>query len=181
MIRALTSCLCLCVGLVAVPAAQRRPASDIEVKAAYLYNFTRFTVWPPRQAAAAPLAICVLGSDPFGGVLDATLKGVTVQGAAVVPRRVADARDAPACHVLFISASEERRLDAILAALGHADVLTVSDMPQFAARGGMIQFVNQGGRVRFEIALAPAHDAGLSLSSELLRVAAAVRREREGA
>jgi hypothetical protein len=69
----------------------------------------------------------------------------------------------------------------ILAALGRSGVLTVSDMPRFVGRGGMIQFVQEGGRVRFEIGLAPAQEAGLSLSSELLRVASAVRREREGA
>ena len=82
---------------------------------------------------------------------------------------------AAACDVLFISGSEERRLPAILGELQRSAVLTVSDISQFVERGGMIQFVTVGKRVRFEINLSPAREAGLALGSELLRVASAVR------
>lgn len=167
--------------LLAQPASAQRPAAaEHEVKAAYLYNFARFVAWPPRTAARAqePFAICVLGTDPFGRALDMIVQDVEVEGARVVPRRVQSARDALDCRILFISTSEEPGLDAILATLDRADVLTVSDMPRFVQRGGMIQFVIDKGRVRFEVALPPAQDAGLMLRSELLRVASAVRRER---
>jgi hypothetical protein len=182
MMRTLAASLGLLLAVIAVPSAQRPTAAELEVKAAYLYNFTRFVAWPMRtDNATDPFSICVLGADPFGHVLDTTLKGVAVRGAMVVPRRIAEPAESNGCHVLFISASEERRVSSIMTVLAHADVLTVSDMPKFVVRGGMIQFVNEGGRVRFEIGLVPAQDAGLSLSSELLRVALAVRRERLGA
>jgi hypothetical protein len=160
--------------------AQQPAAAEHEVKAAYLYNFARFVAWPPRTAARAqePFAICVLGTDPFGRSLEMIVDGVTIEGARVVVRHMTSARDATACRILFISGSEERGLDGILAALARADVLTVSDMPRFVERGGMIQFVIDKGRVRFEVGLPPAQDAGLMLRSELLRVASAVRRER---
>jgi hypothetical protein len=80
------------------------------------------------------------------------------------------------CRVLYISSSEDSRLKEVLGALDKAGVLTVSDIPQFLQRGGMIQFVMVGNKIRFEVNLTSAQDAGLTLSSELLKVAAAVRK-----
>ncbi len=80
------------------------------------------------------------------------------------------------CRVLYISSSEETRLREVLAGLDKAAVLTVSDIPQFAQRGGMIQFVQESNKIRFEVNLASAEDAGLTLSSELLKVAVLVRK-----
>jgi hypothetical protein len=77
---------------------------------------------------------------------------------------------------MFISSTEENHLKQILAALEKALVLTVSDMPDFSRRGGMIQFVSEGSRVRFEINLASAEAARLIVSAELLKVAATVRK-----
>jgi hypothetical protein len=156
--------------------AQGPPRSEFEIKAAYLYTFGRFVEWPQRPPRDdAGFTICVLGTDPFGAALDATLADGVMHGRKVVARRIATPQDAHACHILFISASEERRLTAIVQSLNQSDVLTVSDIPQFAARGGMIQFVTAGSRVRFEINLPSARGAGLTMSSELLRVASAVR------
>ena len=160
---------------------QERARTEYEIKAAYLYTFGRFVEWPARspRREARTFDICVLGVDPFGSVLDSTVKNVMMQGRSVVARRIAAPADAGGCHILFISASEERQVATIVGALARADVLTVSDMPQFVGRGGMIQFVNAGSRVRFEISLPPAQDAGLTLSSELLRVASVVRKDRQ--
>lgn len=156
---------------------QDRP-SEYQVKAVYLFNFSRFVSWPPRQAgdASGPFAICVIGKDPFGPVLDATVTGENIAGKVVVARRLAQVAQATSCRVLFISSSEESRLKDILAALDKASVLTVSDIAHFTDRGGMIQFVLQGDRVRFEVNLASTADAGLTLSSDLLKVAVTVRR-----
>ena len=156
--------------------AQPPARSEYEVKAAYLFSFGRFIEWPSARSEA-DFAICVLGADPFGPVLDATLAGTAVRGRKVVARRLSGTASAQACHIVFISASEDRQLGAILAALGRAGVLTVSDIPQFVGRGGMIQFHTADNRIRFQIDLQPAADAGLTMSSDLLRVASAVRRE----
>ena len=84
--------------------------------------------------------------------------------------------DALNCRVLYISSSEESRLKQVLMGLDKAGVLTVSDIPQFSQRGGMIQFVTAGNKIRFEVNLASAQEAGLTLSSDLLKVAATVRK-----
>ena len=158
----------------------RQARTEYELKAAYLYSFGRFVEWPASDPKAnGDFTICVLGSDPFGPALDATLAGATLRGRKVVGKRLPTAAGAADCHILFISASEERQLEPIIAGLGRSGVLTVSDMPRFVGRGGMIQFVMSSGRVRFEIDLRPARSAGLMLSSELLRVAASVRADRE--
>ena len=165
--------------------AQSAPRSEYEIKAAYLFTFGRFVEWPSRKerdeapsAASVPFTICVLGTDPFGPALDATIADGTVRGRKAVGRRIVEASEATACHIVFISTSEERRLDAVVRDLARAQVLTVSDIPQFVDRGGMIQFVMAGNKVRFEINLPPARDAGLTMSSELLKVASAVRNNR---
>ncbi len=80
------------------------------------------------------------------------------------------------CRILFISSSEDSQLKQILVALEGRSVLTVSDLPLFSQRGGMVQFVLEGKRVRFEVNLTPVEHAHLALSSQLLKVAVNLRR-----
>ncbi len=165
--------------LLAVPSleAQAPKPSEYQVKAAYLYNFGRFVEWPAkvREAKSDAFTICVLGQDPFGPALNATLAGETIGGTNVVANRVSKPQDAVNCRILFISSSEDIQLKQILEALDNTSVLTVSDMPQFSRRGGMVQFVLDGNRVRFEVNLVPTEHAGLTVSSELLKLAVSVR------
>ncbi len=157
--------------------AQTPTPTEYEVEAAYLSNFGRFVEWPNRAGAPNdPFYVCVLGQDPFGPLLDASLRGENIAGAPMVAKRLSGPEDVAGCRILFISASKTAQLNATLAALGTSNILTVSDIPGFARRGGMIQFVLEGNRVRFEINLAAARRAGLTLSSELLKVAVAIRR-----
>jgi hypothetical protein len=159
------------IALSALPClAQSTRASETEVEAAYLFNFGKFADWPPAEAGEA-FKICVLGRDPFGQVLDATVTGESIASRPVIVARISNIRDAAGCQVLFISDQEKDHLRTILTAVRSASVLTVSDMPHFADRGGIIEFVEQEGRIRFEVNLAAAKDAKLTLSSELLKVA----------
>ena len=148
------------------------------MKAAYLYNFGKFVDWSATTVAAQRdgFQICVLGQDPFGPSLDAALAKQSIDGKSVMARRLTKPQDALGCRVLFISSSEDRQLKGIFTVLNGAGVLTVSDIPQFSQRGGMIEFTLEGNKVRFEVNLTSAESAGLSLSSELLKVAVAVRR-----
>ena len=168
--------LFLCGGEILL--AQQQKPSEYQVKATYLYNFGRFVRWPDSVPAGKgeSFTVCVLGQDPFGSILDSTLAGETLAGKPVVLRRISKPQDGGECRILFISSTEEKHLDEILTAFDESGVLTVSDMPGFTRRGGMIQFVLEGDRVRFEINLASAESARLVLSSELLKVASSVRR-----
>jgi len=158
-------------------AQQARP-SEYQVKAAYIYNFGRFVTWPATATAEpnSSFAICVLGKDPFGAILDSTLGGESLEGKPVAIRRIQKPQDASGCRILFIDSAEESHLRDILMALDDESILTVSDMPDFSRRGGMIQFVLDGERVRFEVNLTSTENAKLTLSSELLKVAATVRK-----
>jgi uncharacterized protein DUF4154 len=158
--------------------AQQPKASEFQVKAAYLYNFGRFVQWPDGGGGnrTDSFEICVLGTDPFGQALDATLAGGTIGGKSVAAKRIARPQDVDSCRILFISSSEENHLKEDLAALDKTGVLTVSDIPRFSERGGMIGFTLEGNRVRFDVNLDSAQGAGLTLSSELLKVATSVRK-----
>jgi hypothetical protein len=161
----------LSLALTASPAQSPSP-TESQVKAAYLYNFGKFVRWQPdRVSAADPLEICVLGKDPFDGVLDATIAGESIDGRKITARRIAQLPEAATCSILFVSTSEEKRLGPILSAAKRLDALTVSDLPHFVEQGGMIGFVTQDDRIRFEVNRRAAEQAHLSLSSELLKVA----------
>lgn len=168
------ACFVLCFfGL----SAQGQNVSEYEVKAIYLYNFSRFIQWPEGATSGDDsFSICVLGQDPFGPALNATLDNKAVQGKNVKIRRIADLQDSIGCRVLFISASEQKRLTQILSQLIGMSVLTVSDMPKFRERGGMVQFIWERDKVRFEVNLPSTRRAGLVLSADLLKVAANARR-----
>jgi hypothetical protein len=160
--------------------AQNSGPTQIEVEAAYLYRFGNFVQWPPNAPAdkSQQFPICVLGHDPFGSTLNNMVKGSDINGIPIVTKRITAAKDAAGCRVVYLSSSESRHLDSDLADLRDARVLTVSDIPDFDLRGGMVQFVVIDHRVRFEINLSTAQKSGLKLSSQLLKVAVAVRSDR---
>jgi hypothetical protein len=155
----------------------QNPPTEYQVKAAYLYNFGRFVEWPLNTAPGGSFTVCILGQDPFGPTLDSTLAGETISGKAIVAKRISTPKETDNCQILFVSLTDSSRLNKIIAAVNKRAILTVSDTPQFAERGGMIQFVIDGKRVRFEVNLTATQQAGLTLSSELLKVATAVRRD----
>jgi hypothetical protein len=156
--------------------AQEPKANAYQVQAAYLYNFGKFVKWPAVAPSnqSGTFTICVLDGDPFGDTLQSTLAREFVGGKPVVIKRLSKPEDAAACHILFISAAQEKNLAGILTAIDQTSVLTVSDMPNFSKRGGMIQFVLEGNRIRFEINLESAEKSHLVFASELLKVAQAV-------
>lgn len=152
-------------------------ASEFEVKAAYLYNFGRFVEWPTAAPStkAAEFPICVLGQDPFGAALDSTVSGEKIDGKDVTARRILTPPEAAACRVVFVSSSKGTQVKEILSELDKFSVLTVSDIPDFLENGGMVQFVLADRKVRFKINLAATRQAGLNISSQLLKVAEEVR------
>ena len=160
--------------LSATMTAQPPAAREHEVKAAYLYQFGKFVQWPARPQDST-FDICIAGVDPFGASLAALVEGETIDNRTIRIRRVTATAESRTCHILFVGGSVEPQVAGLLQTLATEPVLTVSDTPQFVSRGGMVQFVTLGGRVRFEINLRVAQSAGLTLSSELLRVASAVR------
>jgi hypothetical protein len=157
--------------------AQTERPAEYEVKAAYLLNFLKFVQWPASLAGASDsIPICVLGHDPFGAALDRIVSGQRIDGKNVVVRRLSKVADADGCRLLFIDSSQSGQLPMTMASLNDSPVLTVSDIPDFVSRGGIIQFVLRQERVRFEVNLLNAQRIGLILSSQLLNVASAVRR-----
>jgi hypothetical protein len=148
-------------------------APESEVEAVFLFNFTQFVDWPPGAFtdATQPLVIGVLGEDPFGAYLDEIVRGEKVNNRILVVRRFRREEDIVACHILFISQSESKGLDQILARLRDRSVLTVSNIDDFGRRGGMVRFVVEHNRVRLRINAETAKAAGLTLSSKLLRIA----------
>jgi hypothetical protein len=149
---------------------------EYQVKAAFLLNFIKFTEWQPAAftASDSPISICILGADPFGDSLDQVIAGESANGRKVALERLKRAPLAKACQVLFISKSE-KGLDKILPALGPG-VLTVGDEETFIRAGGMISFIIEDRRVRFDINQTAAENAALKLSSKLLSVARSVEK-----
>lgn len=173
--RCVSGVLVLAAASMVVPARAAAPVGvrrEVEVKAVFLFNFTRFVQWPAdAKRAAGPMVIGVLGRDPFGRTLDEVVKGEGVSGRRLVVKRIERVEDAADCDEVFIAASEAQELGKILEFLEGRPVLTVSDIPGFAARGGMIGLVSSGGRVKIQINPEEAKEAGLQISSKLLRPA----------
>jgi hypothetical protein len=177
MRRAITCCgllLLSCYSAFCQPQEKASFTPD-DVEAAYLYNFGKFAQWPSTTAAnSQSFSICMLGQDNFGKKLDDIVAGESIQGRRVEAVHLSSIEAADQCQIVFIGHSEESRLSKDLEVLGKKPVLTVSTIPGFLERGGIIQFVIQSNKVRFAVNLPASRQAGLSLSSELLKVAVSV-------
>jgi hypothetical protein len=148
---------------------------EYRVKAAILYNLSRFVEWPVDAFpdSAAPLVICVLGTDPFGSALDDAVRGHRAGDRAIVAKRIRDVT--PGCHVLFIANSERRRLPTLIEQLRVRRALTVGEAEDFTKQGGMVGLTTKGEQVRFAINLPAAVAAQLKVSARLMALASGPR------
>jgi hypothetical protein len=162
--------------------AQDAQPTEYEVKAAFLYNFTRFIEWPTDafEGPQTPMVIGILGEDPFGPALDDIIAGKKVGGRDVVVRRLHRDQDRRGCHLLFISASEKKHLPEILLGLRGSTVVTVSEIDRFIYSGGTINLLVENSRVRFEVNLDAAARARAKISAKLLALARGVVDDRAG-
>jgi hypothetical protein len=165
--------LAMLVGLLLFPgtADSASPSREYEVKAAFLLNFVQYIDWPAKAFgdARSPIAIGVLGDDPFGSVLDQTFQGESAHGRTFVIRRSKDVEALKSCHLLFISKSEKDNVGPILDKLNTTTLATVGEVDGFAQRGGLINFYLDGSKIRFEINTNAAQSKELKISSELLK------------
>jgi hypothetical protein len=150
--------------------------TEFQIKAAYLFNFLKFVEWP-GEAYTDPQGrwvIGVLGESPVGSELILLTEGKTVVGRGLLVKQLHPKDNLRECHILFVSASEEKHLASVLSAVEGSSVLTVADFDKFIQRGGMIQFVTDGDRIRMEIDQGATGRARLKVSSKLLALAQAV-------
>jgi len=144
---------------------------ELKIKAAYLYNFTRFVQWPDSTNAATvvPFNICVLGKSPFRNSLD-SLEKRTVKQRPIEVRYMKDISAIHNCQILYVSSSETRRLKNILPHLENKPILTVASIPDFVNRGGMLGLKLVDGKVRLEANLDTVNQSNLIISAKLLEV-----------
>jgi hypothetical protein len=150
---------------------------ELAVKATYLYKLAPFVEWPDVvfNTPTAPLQICIAGQDPFGVLLDQAVAGQRVGVRAIELRRIARVERNSDCHVLYAGGTPTQPVDAMLRAVRGMAVLTVTDGPLPPQSRGIVHFVVQGGRVRFELDDQAAAVNSLVLSAKLLSLAVAVR------
>jgi hypothetical protein len=159
--------------------AQDRDSSDSSeylIKAGFIFNFAKFVDWPPTTFAQpdSPIVIGILGTDPFGAIIDQIVQDKKIGGRGFVVKRLkrgTDPKDLRDCKILFVGASERLHIDELVQIVRGLPILTVGETPGFAEHGGVIRFVLEDNRVRFEVNVEAARQAGLTISSRLLTLA----------
>lgn len=168
--------LCTFVAVIAVTAhmagAQSvQPSLENDVKAAFLYHFTKFVEWPAPADTGEPFQVCTLADDVFVAAVDRTIADESVSQRPLVqvePRTIEEARR---CAILYIGARFSDQGAPLVNAVRDLPVLTVSEGAAFVKQGGAIAFVLENNRVRFDISQRALQRSGLKASSKLLRVA----------
>lgn len=151
---------------------------EYRIKAAFLYNFTKFVKWPEKAFAnaASPIKICILGDSPFGTSLEA-IENKTAGGRKFVIFEAKSVDDIDDCHVLFISNGSEKEFFNSIEHIQQKNILTVGDKQGLARKGSVINFIVVNNKVQFEINTKSAERANLKISSQLLKIARIVKDE----
>ena len=154
------------------PPAVTQSQGELTLKAAFLYNFTKFIDWPDSAftGTSAPFTVCVFADDRFRREVQSTLNGEKVRGRSIemAPMNTEDLKH---CHLVYFSGAEADRHSKQLPELRKSPVLTVGEGLTFLDQGGQIAFVLESDRVRFSVSRRAVAAAGLNVSSKLLRVA----------
>jgi hypothetical protein len=174
-------CLWLCL-LTFAPWKVPAQSKEYEVKAAFLFNFAQFVDWPAGAFTNTdtPFVIGILGNDPFGTALEATVQGENINNHKIIIQRGRTVGDLKDCQILFVSKSEKSHVAEILSALDSRPVLKVSEIDGFARQGGNINFYLDGSKVRFEVNPTVSDRDGLKVSSQLLNLGKIIQTAKEG-
>ena len=155
-------------------AQSAQPTLENDVKAAFLYNFTKFVEWPAPAQPDEPFRVCALADTAFLAALDRTIADESVGGRRLVRGEIGSLDDVRQCAILYIGTAYADERAPLLAVARDLPVLTVGEGSQFVKNGGAIAFVLENNRVRFDISLRAIQRSGLKASSKLLRVARAI-------
>lgn len=142
-------------------------------KAAFLYHFSNFVDWPAStfKATNGHLRICVMGKDPFGQSLDATLANKSVRDHPFEIRRNPPTTELQHCHLLYLPASASSHIRALRHQMAKENVLTVGETVDFMRQGGMVQLFVDNQKIRFAVNTDVINQTNLKVSSKLLRLA----------
>ncbi len=159
--------------VLAAQAAETDTSLELEVKAAFLYNFAKFVTWPTNTfpSVTSPFVIGVLADMRMTKTVEKMMTGKLVGNRAIAVRQINDPRHIETCEMLFVARSKMELFPTGLSPLQNSPVLLVGESPGFLAAGGTVNFTNDEGQVRFEVSAALAERAGLKISSKLLRLA----------
>lgn len=164
--------MAIVLGLVAT-ATLPAQVDEYQVKAFFLYNFTRYVEWPPQDFSSPkdPIVICILGPNRFGGALEQAISGKLVDGRPLVVRQIFAIAPKCNCQILFVNASERKLFRSAATTIRAAGILTVGESQGFTSDGGVINFKVEDGKVRFEINVDAAVQEHVHISSKLLSLA----------
>ena len=172
--------ICLLAALICAfvkPVCGQEALPEANVKAAFLYNFTKFVEWPteafPKEDA--PLIVGVFADEEFAATLRKLLEDKKAHGHSFAVRRLTQNADAKTCQILFFRETETKRLGTIHDSIKRLPILTVGESDDFLDLGGMINLAFEDRKLRFDINPEPAENARLIVSSKLLRLAKKVR------
>ena len=175
------SCLCrvlfLITWILLLASVQASAQMDeYDIKAGYLYNFSKYVAWPDGTFATptAPFVICIVGEDPFGNRLDQAVAGkMAGSGRPLEIRRLTnqEAGVLRQCQIVFIGKSERKRVASVLAALKGSSTFTVADFTPFAEEGGIANLRIDGTKVKVDLNINAANRANLKVSGKLQQVA----------
>ena len=146
---------------------------EYRVKAAFIFHFAQLVDWPAETPAGTDnsLVLCTLGEDPFQGVLEGTIAGKAIGKRMLRIRHLGEPPEMQACQIVFLGRAQSKRIPMLVSTLHNAPVLTVGETADFLDAGGMIDFLTEGEKVRFEVNLAAAESADLKIGSRLLVLA----------
>jgi hypothetical protein len=166
--------LCSLLPAVSGPGSKAQTTDEeYRVKAAFIFHFAQLVDWPPDTQTTTDnsLVLCTLGEDPFQGALEGTVAGKTIGNRVMRIRHLGEPQDMQACQIAFLGKAQSKRIPILVAGLHNAPVLTVGESAGFLGDGGMICFLLEENKVRFDINLNAAESANLKIGSRLLILA----------
>jgi hypothetical protein len=164
-------------------AAEPLPLYEQKIKAGLVYNLLKYTEWQkiavdennksPENPTGAKLQICIFGDDPFDGYLS-PLEGRTAQQATITISHVSQVQQTAQCSAVIIHRNQAQQLNPLLQFLRGKNVLTISDIAQFAELGGMVEMTRQDEKIALHINKEALDSAKLSIDARMLKLATLV-------
>lgn len=148
-------------------------AQEAQFKSVFMYNFTKYVEWPASKKSG-DFIIAVIGKDDVTPFLDAVAKSKLAGNQKIVVKQCNSAAEAAGSHMVFLSGSKSNDFESVAAVAKSSNALLVTDKSGLGRRGAGINFINEGGKIRFEVNKSAMEGSGLKVSNDLLKLGTVV-------
>ncbi len=149
-------------------------AQEDKYKALFMYKFIQNFEWPASKNSGE-YKVGVLGDNGIIDQINTLTAGRMVNNKAIKAVNYSQQESLDDYAIVFIAASEKDKLSSLSDQSVSASTVLISESPGSGKEGAFVNFIESGGKLKFEMNLSRFDKAGINVAGSIKSLAVLVQ------